>query len=139
MVHKSTISDPGGPPENPKQPEMHPRSPHFPLSLLKGARMRLSHSKIALNRLCHFHLPSLYPDTLNQPSVTLGPPSGPKSNQKCTQDHHIFFCPCSKWLVLGHITVGITFLVISITPSCSKITSKMSLSFPGPKPTGNAF
>ena len=71
MVDKSTICDPSGPPESLKQPEMHPRSPNFPLSLLKVASMRLSRSKIALNRFCHFHLPSLYPDTLSQQSVTL--------------------------------------------------------------------
>ena len=28
-----------------------------------------------------------------------GPPSGPKTNQKCTKHNHIFLCLYPKWLV----------------------------------------
>ena len=82
---------------------MHPRSPHFLLSMFKVASIRPYYSwnnipsyknyngkgpcevlghlvvKWHLKCLCHFYLPSLYPDTLCQPS-------GPKIYRKCILD-----------------------------------------------------
>ena len=58
----------------PNQPEMHPKLPYFPLFMLKVVSIRLSLSKIAFKPLCHFHLPSLYPNTLILPSLTQGVP-----------------------------------------------------------------
>ena len=79
---------------------MHQRSTHFPSSMFKMVSIRPYYSwnnilcyngkgpckvigyfvvKSHLKCLCHFHLPSLYPDTLSQPSE-------PKTNQKYILD-----------------------------------------------------
>ena len=69
--------------------------------------------KSHLKPLCHFHLPSRYPDTLTQPSVTLGATLRAQNQPEMhpTQPHFPLSMP----------------KVVSMRPSGSKIASKTSV------------
>ena len=69
----STICDPLGPPSG---PQTNPKCTHHDHIFLCPCPKWLvwdpTGVKAHLKCLCHFHLPSWYPDSLTQPSVTLG-------------------------------------------------------------------
>ena len=114
---KSTICDPREPPQGQKSTWNAPKITIFSLVHAQSGQCEaIKVVKLHLKRLWHFHLPSLYPDTQSQPSVTLG---APLRAQKQPQMH-----PRSQHFPLSMLKVA------SVRPSHSKIASKTSLSFP---------
>ena len=93
----------GAPLRSQKHSKMHPRSPHFLLSMPKVASYWPSHSKIASKTSGSFPASSLYPDTLSQSSVTLGTPRAQKQPEMLPKSPHFPLSIASKmhiWLVL---------------------------------------
>ena len=80
----------------------------MPKLLVRGRLVVKSH----LKRACHFHLPSLYPNTLSQLSVTLG---AHLRAQKQPEMHQR----------LQHFPLSM-LKVASMRPSSSKIASNIS-------------
>ena len=86
----------GAPLRSQKHSKMHPRSPHFLLSMPKVASYWPSHSKIASKTSGSFPASSLYPDTLSQPSVTPMFPRALKQPEMLPRSPHFSFFIASK-------------------------------------------
>ena len=114
---KSTICDPRESPQGQKSTWNAPKITIFSLVHAQSGQCEgIKVVKLHLKRLWHFHLPSLYPDTQSQPSVTLG---APLRAHKQLEMH-----PRSPRFPLSMPKVA------SVSSSCSKIAFKKSLSFP---------